>query len=361
MAVRVVRRYGWAHSFLLERQPAGARGEPGGDVARRWQATPADAPFVLHLAEGVDEAARAELARLESLGCLKPNTVIVHGVAIDGDGWRRVARAGAGLVWCPASNAFLFGRSVPVRALLDAADAARPGTARQHRARHRFADHRIARPARRAARRPRRGAGVAAELLRMVTTSGGAAPSTACGTHRGGAPADFVVVPPLAPSAADVLEATDAIAAGHDRRPAARRRSQLRRRSSPRAACRRGRCASTARKARRRGAGAADRGAVRSGTWCGGELAVDNDNGEDGRTESQTEERSNGDERRDSAGSTGRPARPADMRGRIGSRNEHLCGPGGVFIFAIRCTRASLRDARRTSPPFSSVPSLLRL
>ena len=101
MPVRVVRRYGWAHSFLLERQPAGARGEPGGDVARRWQATPADAPFVLHLAEGVDEEARAELPRLEALGCLKPNTVIVHGVAIDGDGWRRVAHAGAGLVWCP--------------------------------------------------------------------------------------------------------------------------------------------------------------------------------------------------------------------------------------------------------------------
>src|SRR5262249_29502953 len=31
--IRIVRRYGWAHSFQLERQPAGARGEPGGDVA----------------------------------------------------------------------------------------------------------------------------------------------------------------------------------------------------------------------------------------------------------------------------------------------------------------------------------------
>jgi cytosine/adenosine deaminase-related metal-dependent hydrolase len=30
--VRRVRRYGWAHSFLLEQQPVGARGEPGGDV-----------------------------------------------------------------------------------------------------------------------------------------------------------------------------------------------------------------------------------------------------------------------------------------------------------------------------------------
>jgi cytosine/adenosine deaminase-related metal-dependent hydrolase len=119
MPIRIVRRYGWAHSFQLERQPAGARGEPGGDVAVRSRATPPDAPFMLHLAEGVDEAAGGELPRLEALGCLKPNTVIVHGVAIDQTGWSRVAAAGAGMVWCPSSNAFLFDRTAPVRELLD--------------------------------------------------------------------------------------------------------------------------------------------------------------------------------------------------------------------------------------------------
>ena len=117
--IRVVRRYGWAHSFVLERQPAGARGEPGGEIAARWRATPADAPFMVHLAEGVDAAASGELARLEALGCLQSNTVLVHGVAIDGTGWQRVAQAGAGLVWCPASNVFLFGRTPDVRCLLD--------------------------------------------------------------------------------------------------------------------------------------------------------------------------------------------------------------------------------------------------
>src|SRR4029077_14663736 len=110
----------WAHSFSLEREPAGARGEPGGDVARRWRATAADAPFMVHLAEGVDADASGELPRLEALGCLKPNTVIVHGVAIDGNGWRRVAGAGAGLVWCPSSNTFLFGCTARVRDLIDA-------------------------------------------------------------------------------------------------------------------------------------------------------------------------------------------------------------------------------------------------
>ena len=119
MPIRIVRRYGWAHSFQLERQPAGARGEPGGDIAARWRATPADVPFMVHLAEGVDAAAGDELARFEALGCLQANTVLVHGVGIDGGGWQRVARAGAGMVWCPASNVFLFGRTAEVRELLD--------------------------------------------------------------------------------------------------------------------------------------------------------------------------------------------------------------------------------------------------
>jgi cytosine/adenosine deaminase-related metal-dependent hydrolase len=125
MPIRVVRRYGWAHSFLLEGRPAGARGEPGGEVAARWRTTPRDAPFIVHLGEGIDAEAQGELPRLEALGCLQPNTVLVHGVAIDENGWRRVARAGAGLVWCPASNAFLFGRTALICPLIAGSDECR--------------------------------------------------------------------------------------------------------------------------------------------------------------------------------------------------------------------------------------------
>src|SRR5581483_9740809 len=118
--IRVLRRYGWAHSFALERAPSGARGEPGGDVAERFRATAPDVPFFVHLAEGVDAEAREELARLDALGCLASNTVLVHGVAIDEAGWTRMHQRRAGLVWCPASNVFLFGRTAGVRRALDA-------------------------------------------------------------------------------------------------------------------------------------------------------------------------------------------------------------------------------------------------
>jgi amidohydrolase family protein len=120
--LRVVRRYGWAHSFLLQGQPVGARGEPGGDVCATYRATPPRVPFIIHAAEGCDEAAAKEIRRLEELGCLGVNTVLVHGITITPPEWQRLSSRGASLVWCPASNAFLFGRTVPARQLLDASE-----------------------------------------------------------------------------------------------------------------------------------------------------------------------------------------------------------------------------------------------
>ncbi len=202
MPIRVIRRYGWAHSFLLEARPAGARGEPGGEVAARWRTTPSDAPFLVHLAEGVDEEAQGELPRLESLGCLKPNTVIVHGVAIDENGWRRVARAGGGLVWCPASNAFLFGRTAMVCALIDGSDQSRVTVALG-------TDSRVTgsldlldelRAARAACPVP------AHRLLGMVTGEAGKLlRQPRAGRLVAGGPADLVVVPSLAEDAAAAL------------------------------------------------------------------------------------------------------------------------------------------------------------
>lgn len=117
--VRVVREFGWAHSFQLEDQPVGARGELGGHVEVRHHSTCADRPFVLHLAEGTDSAAHAELDRLSARGCLTSNVAIVHGVALTRDQWQRVGEAGAGLIWCPASNLYLLGRTPDMRSLLD--------------------------------------------------------------------------------------------------------------------------------------------------------------------------------------------------------------------------------------------------
>jgi cytosine/adenosine deaminase-related metal-dependent hydrolase len=189
--IRVVRRYGWAHSFELEREPAGARGEPGGDVADRWRGTPSDAPFMVHLGEGVDAAAAGELPRLEALGCLQSNTLIVHGIALDGNGLRRMARAGAGLVWCPGSNMFLFGRTANVRELLDlnrpSPSVALGTDSRLTGSRDLLDELRCARDA---------APTTAAELFAMVTTAAAALLRYPRGGRIAvGAPADLLVLP----------------------------------------------------------------------------------------------------------------------------------------------------------------------
>lgn len=115
--IRVVRRYGWAHSFALEQAPVGARGELGGSIVERSLRTPPTWPFVVHAAEGTDEAARAEIARLDHLGCLGPNTVLVHGVGATVADWERLRARGAGVVWCPGSNVYLLGATVDMAAL----------------------------------------------------------------------------------------------------------------------------------------------------------------------------------------------------------------------------------------------------
>lgn len=117
--VRVVKHYGWAHSFYLQGGKAGAGGEQAGDVLMRYRETPKDHPFVVHIAEGVDETAKNEFKRLKDIGCLGSNTILVHGVGLGRNDWVELASLGAGLIWCPSSNMFLLGETIPAREFLD--------------------------------------------------------------------------------------------------------------------------------------------------------------------------------------------------------------------------------------------------
>src|SRR6185312_501675 len=101
--------YGWSHSLYID-----------GDekVRNACLSTPPDYPWFIHAAEGVDEEAAGEFDRLDALGCVKANTLIVHGVALDGDRRVRLERAAAGLIWCPSSNLRLFGSTAEVSDLV---------------------------------------------------------------------------------------------------------------------------------------------------------------------------------------------------------------------------------------------------
>lgn len=119
--VHVVQNYGWAHSLYLQDGKAGANGEQAGDVSTRYGKTPKDHPFIVHVAEGVDELAKNEFKKIKDIGCLGANTILVHGVALDLNDWSLINDLGAGLIWCPTSNLFLLGQSISARKFLDVA------------------------------------------------------------------------------------------------------------------------------------------------------------------------------------------------------------------------------------------------
>ncbi|MDB6082420.1 MAG: amidohydrolase [Gammaproteobacteria bacterium] len=106
--VRVVTKCGWSHSLYLD-------GEDG--VRAAYRRTPLEWPWIIHAAEGKDEHAAAEFERLDALGCIGPNTLLVHGIALDEARRERLMAASAGLIWCPSSNLRLFGRTADIHTL----------------------------------------------------------------------------------------------------------------------------------------------------------------------------------------------------------------------------------------------------
>lgn len=78
--------------------------------------------FCLHLAEGVDAAAAAEVGTLERMQLLGRRLIAVHGVGMRRDGIARFRASGAALVWCPSSNLFLFGKTAPAELLAKGVD-----------------------------------------------------------------------------------------------------------------------------------------------------------------------------------------------------------------------------------------------
>jgi len=92
----------------------------GPPVRASFAATPPSRPWMIHLAEGTDAVAGAELAELDRLGCLAINSVLVHGVGMSPRDIERVIAAGAAVVWCPGSNRALLGRTLDPRCLCHA-------------------------------------------------------------------------------------------------------------------------------------------------------------------------------------------------------------------------------------------------
>jgi len=120
--VYVPGNYAWAHSPLLAGLvddadagdgtpvlPSGLRYGPR--VAESFPPS-AGSLWIIHAAEGTDAASLREFHTLDRAGCIGPDTVLIHGVALDATAQDRIVETGAHLVWCPASNLVLLGATL---------------------------------------------------------------------------------------------------------------------------------------------------------------------------------------------------------------------------------------------------------
>ena len=72
-----------------------------------------EAPLCIHLAEGTTAAMAEEVREAERLGLLNDRLLAVHAVGVDAAGADVLVGHGVAVVWCPTSNAFLYGRTAP--------------------------------------------------------------------------------------------------------------------------------------------------------------------------------------------------------------------------------------------------------
>jgi cytosine/adenosine deaminase-related metal-dependent hydrolase len=95
--IKVLRRYGWAHSVRLAQ-----------NICEAWKATQEECAFFVHACEGTDELACRELAELDRMAMLEAKTVIVHGLALGESEIVLLQERQASLILCLSSNQFLY-------------------------------------------------------------------------------------------------------------------------------------------------------------------------------------------------------------------------------------------------------------
>lgn len=115
LPIRVIRDYALAHecsSFDLK------WGE--GIEVEHAKAVKRGIPFITHLEEGFDQETQRGVEILEQKGCFDGYDVFIHCIGFSDEDIRKAAHAGATMVWCPASNLFMFNLTCKIRKMLQA-------------------------------------------------------------------------------------------------------------------------------------------------------------------------------------------------------------------------------------------------
>jgi len=186
--VALLREFGWCYAV--------AGPGYGPPLEESFAATPVAWPWMIHLAEGTDPVAQAELDQLDRRGCLAANSVLIHGVGLSERDIDRVIVNDAAVVWCPTSNLALLGRTLDPRRLHAAGRLALGSDSRLSGARDLLDELRAAALA---------GGLGASELLDLATARAADVLRLDGGRLRSGAAADLIVVADRGGAPADSL------------------------------------------------------------------------------------------------------------------------------------------------------------
>ncbi len=115
LPMRLVGNYALAHECSSFDLKWGEGIEIEHERARRQ-----DWPFITHLEEGFDPESQDGIGVLERLGRLDEHCVLIHCIGFSDEDVEKVAKAGATVAWCPASNLFMFNLTCKIRPMLRA-------------------------------------------------------------------------------------------------------------------------------------------------------------------------------------------------------------------------------------------------
>lgn len=113
MPIQVISAFRQCHSITLENWWGGESAE------EEMRLTENKIPYIIHLGEGTDAITKAEFSELVNRGLLRPNTLMIHGIAFTEKDLEQVAAAGASVCWCPTSNYYLIGETLKVEKALE--------------------------------------------------------------------------------------------------------------------------------------------------------------------------------------------------------------------------------------------------
>lgn len=111
--ITVIRDYRQSHSVILKNWWG------DGTAEEEMALTQGKMPFIIHLAEGADEVAKKEYALLKQNNLLQPNLLLIHGISLTKANLAEIAKVGASICWCPASNFYLIGKTLDINTCLE--------------------------------------------------------------------------------------------------------------------------------------------------------------------------------------------------------------------------------------------------